>query len=90
MAVGTNEKTNEKNLSEEIQNTLDSYVKLRERRRVEEIERKNMIENMIKQKQKEEEERRNAKKKAEEEAEAEAKRVILRIPNSSIFLLICK
>jgi len=56
-------------LGTQIENELDNFVALREQKKQEEIEEKNLIEKILKQKQKEEEEK-IAKKATEEQAVA--------------------
>ena len=68
------EKDQEK-VSFDIQEQIDLFLNDREAKRLAEIERKKMLEQMTIQKKKEEEEKRIAKKKAEEAAAVEAQRV---------------
>lgn len=59
-------------LAETIQNELENFVKLREKKKQEEIEHKRMAEIMLKQKKEEEEKAKIAKKLAAEQAALEA------------------
>lgn len=74
VSIMTDNKDKEQ-LADEIQDQMDAFVRMREKKNKQELEKKNMLENLLKQKQKDEEEVRAAKKRAEEaEAEAEAQR----------------
>jgi hypothetical protein len=62
------EEFDHKKLADSIQNELDEFVNWREKKRLDEIEHKKMVELLINKKREEEEYARIAKKKAEEEA----------------------
>lgn len=59
-------------LADTIQNELDNFIKLREKKKQDEIEHKRMAEIMLKQKKEEEEKAKLAKKLAAEQAALEA------------------
>jgi hypothetical protein len=72
-----------------IQEQIELFLKNREEKRLAEIERKKMLEQLAIQKKKEEEEQKIAKKKSEEAAAAaEAQRVMTRIRESKKFLFL--
>lgn len=61
-----------KEVAEEVQHQLDDFVHMREKKRLDELEEKRILEGLILQKQKEEAEELNRKQAEKEAAEAQA------------------
>lgn len=73
----SSEQGDKNKMADEIQNQMDYFLKMSEKKKQQEIENKNLLESLIKQKQREEEEKKLAKKVSQESAfAAEAQRVI--------------